>query len=218
MTHPDSPLTIALRDLADQAAPPRLRIEAAWRTGRRRRWTAITGSVVGAAGVAAAAVLVPLTLLSAPTHPGLPTNPAAAGSASTHRLYSVEFRQVARITDKPCPPGSRGLPGLVRNQCFHLTHTGMRATRVTYLETRKLPAGGGYEILLRLQPPDRHRFAVLTRRLVGLPSPRNELADIISRVVVIDPTVQGEISSGYIQIIMPTQAQAHEIRHMLGIH
>jgi hypothetical protein len=217
MTHPDSPLTIALRDLADQAAPPRLRIEAAWRTGRRRRWAAITGSVVGAAGVAAAAVLVPLTLLTAPTHPGPPTHPAALGSASTRRLYSVELRQVARITDKPCPPGSHGLPGLVQNQCFHLKHTGMRATRATYLETRKATASG-YELDFRLQPPDRHRFAVLTHRLVGLPSPRNELALIIGRVVVFYATVPGEITTGNLQIIVPTQAQAHEIQHKLGIH
>jgi len=92
------------------------------RARRRRRWTAITGSVVGAAGVAAAAVLVPLTLLSGPYAPGPPYEPGSRRIREHAPAVLVEFRQVARITDKPCPPGSHGL---VRNQCFHLTHTGM---------------------------------------------------------------------------------------------
>ncbi len=69
MSDPDNPITIALRDMAEQAAPPRLRIDAAWRAGRRRRWAAITTSAAGAAAAAAAAVLVPLALLSVPAHP-----------------------------------------------------------------------------------------------------------------------------------------------------
>lgn len=69
MSDPDNPITIALRDMAEQAAPPRLRINAAWRAGRRRRWAAVTTSAAGAAAAAAAAVLVPLALLSTPAHP-----------------------------------------------------------------------------------------------------------------------------------------------------
>jgi hypothetical protein len=49
------PITTALREIADQAASPRIRTDATWRACRRRRWTAITTSV---AGVVAAAVLV----------------------------------------------------------------------------------------------------------------------------------------------------------------
>jgi hypothetical protein len=69
MSDPDNPITIALRDMAEQAAPPHLRIDAAWRAGRRRRRAAVTTSVAGAAAAVAAAVLVPLALLGAPAHP-----------------------------------------------------------------------------------------------------------------------------------------------------
>jgi hypothetical protein len=69
MNDPDNPITIALRDMAEQAAMPRLRIDAVWRAGRRRRRAAVATSVAGAAAAAAAAVLVPLALLSAPSHP-----------------------------------------------------------------------------------------------------------------------------------------------------
>jgi hypothetical protein len=69
MSDPDNPISIALRDMAEQAAPPRLQIDAAWRAGRRRRRAVVTTSVAGAVAAAAAAVLVPLALLGAPAHP-----------------------------------------------------------------------------------------------------------------------------------------------------
>ena len=37
MSDPGHPITAALRELADQAAPPRIRVDDAWRAGRRRR-------------------------------------------------------------------------------------------------------------------------------------------------------------------------------------
>ena len=216
MTHPDNPVTTALRDLAGQAAPPRLNIDTAWRTGRRRRRAAVATSVAGAAGAVAAAILVPLALLSSPAHPA--PGPPALGPAGTHRPHPVEFRQVARITDKPCPAHSLGLPGTVRDACFYFTRTGMRAERVTYVRLNKpVSHGVDYGLVFRVLPHDRHRFAILTRGLVGLPSPHNELAIIIGRVVVAYPVVEGEVSSGYFQIPVPTLGQAHEILHRLGI-
>jgi hypothetical protein len=56
----------ALREMADQAATPLPRIEAAWRAGRRRRRNAMTASVAGAAGVTAVAALVPMNLTGGP--------------------------------------------------------------------------------------------------------------------------------------------------------
>jgi hypothetical protein len=216
MTHPDSPIAIALRDLAGQAAPPRLNIDTAWHTGRRRRWTAVATSVAGAAGAVAAAILVPLALLSSPAHPA--PGPPPLGPAGTHRPYPVEFRQVARITDKPCPAHSHGLPGTIRPACFYFTQSGMRAEPVTYIRLNKpVSHGVGYDLTFRVLPHDRHRFAVLTRGLVGLPSPHNELAIVIGRVVVASPVVEGELSSGYFQITVPSLGQAHEILHRLGI-
>ncbi|MGH3155604.1 MAG: hypothetical protein ACRDNF_03365, partial [Streptosporangiaceae bacterium] len=61
----------ALRAMADRAATPQPRIEAAWRAGRRRRRNAMVTSVAGAAGVTAAAVLVPMTVGGGTTGAGL---------------------------------------------------------------------------------------------------------------------------------------------------
>jgi hypothetical protein len=57
MSNTDHRIATALRELADQAAPPRIRVDAAWRAGRRRRRAAITSMAgVGAAVVAALTV------------------------------------------------------------------------------------------------------------------------------------------------------------------
>jgi len=66
MSDLDDPIIAALGDLAGQAGPPRLRVDATWRAGRRRRWAAITTSVAGAAAVA---VTIPLAVLGGAVHP-----------------------------------------------------------------------------------------------------------------------------------------------------
>jgi hypothetical protein len=94
MSAPD-PITTALRDLADQAAPPRILVDAAWRAGRRRRWAAIgipTVAVAAAlAAVAAAAPALTGTIFAtrsgtrtAPTGPE--TSLGVPGSARWARL------------------------------------------------------------------------------------------------------------------------------------
>lgn len=75
MSNCDHPITTALRDLADQAAPPRIRVDAAWRAGRRRRRAAIT-SMAGAGAAVVAALWV--GLLTAPPGPTGDTARAAA--------------------------------------------------------------------------------------------------------------------------------------------
>jgi hypothetical protein len=60
MSDPDHPITTALRDLADQAAPPRIRVDAAWRAGRRRRRAAIITPAVAVAAALTAGLLTGL--------------------------------------------------------------------------------------------------------------------------------------------------------------
>jgi DNA-binding beta-propeller fold protein YncE len=57
MSDPEHPITTALRDLADQAAPPHIRVDAAWRAGRQARRAAIITSAAVIALIAAAAAV-----------------------------------------------------------------------------------------------------------------------------------------------------------------
>ncbi len=59
MSKPDHPIAAALRELADQAAPPRIGVDAAWRAGRRRRRAAVT-CMAGAGAAVVAALTVGL--------------------------------------------------------------------------------------------------------------------------------------------------------------
>ena len=207
------PITTALREIADQAAQPWLRTDATWRAGRRRRWTAITTSVAGAA---AAAVLVPLAALSGPAH--LSRGPASLGASSTRRP-PVEFRQVATIVRHACPPHSAGLPGATKNECFYLTHTGMTITRFASIKITQPPGQTtrpDYILSFRLQRPDIRPYADLTRKLTGLPSPRDQLAIIAHGVVVVHPSVLAPLDSGIFEITAGhTRAQAQQLLQML---
>ena len=209
----------ALRDLASQAAPPRLSADAAWRAGRRRRWGAITASV---AGTAAAAVLVPLAVvLSAPSHPA--PGSSLTGSAGLHRPPPVQLRQVARISPGQCPPHSPGLPDASKHECFYFTHTGMTVGRFASITVTNPPGGTSpptgtdeYWLSFRLQRADIHRFADLTRKLVNLPSPRNQMAFIVDGAVLLHPSVGTALDFGVFQVqAAPTRAQAQELLHVL---
>jgi hypothetical protein len=212
MTELDDPITTALRDFAEQAAPPRLNAHALWRAGRRRRWAAITTSV---AGVAAAVVLIPLALLNAPAHPA--PGPALTGPGSTHRPPPIEFRQVTRIADRSCPSRSHGLPGTSKDECFYFTDTGMTISRFASVTiTQPSPGTSGYWLSFRLERADIHRYADLTHELQNLASPRDQLAIIANGVVLLHPEIRAELSLGIFEIYAGhTRAQAQQLVHSL---
>jgi hypothetical protein len=211
MNEPDDLITTALRDLAGQAAPPRLSAEALWRTGRRHRWTAITAAAAGAATATAAAVLVPLAVLSAPSRP-VP-GPPVISSAGTHRPAPIQIRQVARITDRRCPPGSHGLPSTPKGECFYLTRSGMGITRFASITIINPPPGtSDYSLSFRLRRDDIRGFADLTQRLANSPAPRDQMAFILNGVVLLHPTVVAPLDLGVFQIVVGhTRAQAQAL-------
>jgi hypothetical protein len=104
MNEPDNPITIALREIAAQAAPPRLSADAAWRAGRRRRWAAMA---VSAATVTAAAVLVPLAVRGVTA--AAPTSPAAApgGTMLTETTSSPAGTMTVQVRYQPDRTGAR---------------------------------------------------------------------------------------------------------------
>ena len=230
MSEPDHIIGTALRELADEAAPPRLNAGALWRAGRRRRWAAITTSVAGAA---AAAALIPLAIL------GVLAKPAPTlGPASTHRPPPIQFRQVARIAASRCPPRSHGLPGISKDECFYFTHTRMTISRFASVKIagqmatcggtgRRVlhvtgpvpgPAEGPGTIVLsfRLQRADIHPYAGLTQELVNQPSPRDQLAIIANGVVIFHPHIVNNVSSLPALYIMMTASTLHSPQHPGG--
>ena len=215
MNEPDDLITTALRDLARQAAPPRLSAEALWRTGRRRRWAAITTAAAGAAAATAAAALVPLAVLSGPSHPA-PSAPVTS-SAGTHRPAPVQLRQVARVTHHRCPPGSHGLPGTSKDECFYLTRTGMAITRFASITIINPPPGASdYWLNFRLQKDDVRRFVDLTQKLANAPAPRDEMAVIANGVVLLHPYLPAPIPVGVFQIgTGSSRAHAQALLHKL---
>jgi hypothetical protein len=77
MNDNDNSIASVLRDIADQASPPRLSADAAWRAGRRRRWAPVAAA---AAVTAAAAALIPLAALG-----GTLAHPAPSAANTRHR-------------------------------------------------------------------------------------------------------------------------------------
>ena len=217
MNEPDDLITTALRDLARQAAPPRLSAEALWRTGRRRRWGSITAAAAGAAAATAAAALVPLAVLSAPSHPA--PGPPVTSSPGARRPPPIQLRQVARITHHRCPPGSHGLPGTSKDECFYLTRTGMAITRFASVKIINPPPGArDYWLNFRLPKDDIRRYFDLTQKLANAPGPRNQLAVIVNGVVLLHPYLPAAIPVGVFQIgtgnsRAHAQALLHKLEH-----
>jgi hypothetical protein len=202
----------ALREMAEQAGPPRLDPGAAWRAGRRRRLAALTAS---AGSMATAAALVPLLLLGVLTGPAQPGKVKQLRPAAASPHPAIEFRQVGRVVDKPCPPGSPGLPGTSRHVCYHLTSTGMTA-RIE--SARVVPVPGmraSFEINASLMPAYRHRFEALTAGLVHQHSPRNRMATIAHGVVIDSPRVIGALSGSFQLSTWSTRAAATHFLHRL---
>ena len=210
MSGPEQMIADALRDIAAQAGTPRPMADAAWRAGRRRRLAALTASAVAAAAVLLAGVLLPLAA-HGPARGQPPSRPASQpGPEAQITLRSpIQFRQVAAISDAPCPAGSAGLPDSAARACIYLTGTGMTVTAVQGAQVA--PTGTGqYVVSLVLTPAQRGPFTALTRRLSGLGSPRDELAVIVGGRVITHPAVMGPITDGP-QIVFATQAQADRV-------
>jgi len=215
MNEPDDLITSALRDLARQAAQPHLSAETLWRAGRRRRWAAITTTAAGAAAATAAAALIPLAVLSTPAHPA--PRPPVISSAGTHRPAPIQLRQVARLTHHRCPPGSHGLPGTSKDECFYLTRTGMAISRFASVTILNPQSGTkAYWVNFRFERADIDRFTDLTRKLANSPTPRNQMALIINGVVLMHPYIPASISVGEFQLETgPSRASAEALLHQV---
>jgi hypothetical protein len=230
-SEPDHIIGTALRELADEATPPRLNAGALWRAGRRRRWAAITAS---AAGAAAAAALIPLALLGVLAAPG-------PGPAITHPLPPLQLRQVARIADRSCPPRSHGLPGPSKDQCFYFTRARMTISRFAAVKIAEqvvtcngprhghprpvhvigpVPitgvGPGTITLSFRLQRAGIGPYARLTHTLVGQPSPRNQVAIIANGVVIFHPRVVTKVSPSSPPYLMMTASTLHSPQHPGG--
>ena len=213
MSGPQEMIADALREIAAQAGAPGPMADAAWRAGRRRRLVALTASAVaGAAAIVAAVLLLPLA-----AHGQLPSPPASQlGPAAPVSLRSpIRFQQVAAITGAPCPAGSGGLPGNLLGSgapaCFHLTGAGMTVTALQSAQV--VPSDtGGYLLEMVFTPAETGPFAALTRKVSGLPSPRDQVAIIIDGRVIDHPAVQGPVPGGSAQIAgFATRAQAESL-------
>ena len=210
MSGPEQMIADALREIAAQAGAPRPMADAAWRAGRRRRVAALTASAVaGAAAIVAAVLLLPAAHGQPPSRP-----PSQPGPTPISLRSPIQFRQVAAISSAPCPAGSGGLPGSLPGSgtpvCFHLTGTGMTVTTVQSAQV--VPSGGGYLLKIVFTPAQTGPWAALTRRLPGLPSPRDQLATIIDGRVIADSAVVGPITDGTTAIPgFVTRAQAESL-------
>ena len=122
---------------------------------------------------------------------------------------------MAAITNASCPAGSGGLPGTLPGSaapaCVYLTGTGMTVTAVQSAQVAQ-SGDGGYVLEIGFTPAQTGPFAALTRKLSGLPSPRDQLAVIIDGRVIADPAVQGPITGGTAEIAgFATRAQAESL-------
>lgn len=211
----------ALNSVADQATPPRLNADALWRSGRRRRLTAVTASVASAA---TAAIVIPLAVLGGGSSaPGVA--PVAQGSSQPYPLQTiaapptVRFSEVVKIVDHRCTPGSGGVPGEADTPpCIYVNSTGMTVTR--FVSGQVIKHGPQeYVARLTLNPADARRFTDLTTRLNGQPFPRNDFVVIVhGRVICLAGQVMGIIHDGVLEFDVGTRAQAEQFLHTLGVH
>jgi hypothetical protein len=202
----DELIADALRGIEEQAVVPRSMAAGAWRAGRRRHVVVRATSVAGAAvAVVAGAVLLPQAAASGPAQ--VPSAASTRVPIPPGQLRSpIQLRQVGKISGKPCPPGSHGLPGWPApgaaansSECFYLTPEGMTITSVHFI-TFGQPEPGQYAITVDLKAADRHRFGLLTAKLDGSRPPHDQLAIILRGHVLNAPMVGAEIIDGHVQI------------------
>jgi hypothetical protein len=109
MNEHEQEIASALREMAGRAATPPPKVETAWRAGRRRRRNVMTASVAGAAGVTAAAVLVPMAVNGGTASPGLSAaRPGGCGAEPTAIAATPAAGAAAPSTPLPtaCPATS----------------------------------------------------------------------------------------------------------------
>jgi DNA-binding beta-propeller fold protein YncE len=94
MSDPEHPITTALRDLADQAGPPHIRVDAAWRAGRQARRAAIITSAAVVA-VIAVAVAVPAAILGPRPAAHRPTATVYVGYTSLGPMKPHQHLRIA---------------------------------------------------------------------------------------------------------------------------
>ena len=213
MSGPEEMIADALREIAGQAGTPRPMADAAWRAGRRRRLAALAASAAAGAVAIVAAVLVSLTAHGGPAHGQLPLSQASqqGPAAPIHLRSPIQFRQVAAIGNAACPPGSGGLPDSAAPACIYLTGTGMTVTIVQSAQVVRT-GPGQYVLYLALTPAQTRPFAALTRKVSGLPSPRDQLATIIDGHVIADSAVVSPVTDGTAAIPgFATRAQAESL-------
>jgi hypothetical protein len=120
---------------------------------------------------------------------------------------------VATIGSAPCAARSNALPGDNPPACFHLTGVGMTLTRVESEQVAKV--GSYYALSFILSPADMGPLTALTGKLVGLPSPRDQLAIIIGGRVVAHPAVAVAVH-GEVEISgLASRAQAEQLLQSL---
>lgn len=219
MNSPDELIAEALRGIEEQAAAPRPMADAAWRAGRRRRLAVLTTSAAGVAvAVAAVAVLLPLAAADSPPPPRQHVFDVAPTVPVRHQP-PIQFRQVTALSKRPCPPGSHGLPGSSGSGCFHLSGLGTAITRfrsAQVTDVSSLPSKGHYVLVIQLKPANAGSFYALTRKLVGLPSPRDELALIVGGHVIAHPVVGSPIAGGQLEITgLGSRAHAEHVLQLL---
>lgn len=207
-----------LRDIAAEAPTARPRADAAWQAGRRRRRGGLAAAGTAGAGAIAAAIALPLAVAGSPGQsPGVLTGPTLPVSLRT----PVQFRQVASISGHSCRPGSPGLPGRSDNSnaspngsgtaCYQFTHQEMTVSVLR--SARVIQAGHGqYVLSIRFTTADASRFAALTRKLFGQPTPRCQLAVIAGGRVISSSTVEAPMTTGQVQIAgFSSRAQAENL-------
>ena len=119
-------------------------------------------------------------------------------------VVMVEARLALREALLALPPGKRVM--LVLRYLEDLTVTALQSAQVVPSDA------GGYQLEIILTRAETSPFAALTRKVSGLPSPRDRVAIIIDGRVIADPAVQSAIPGGNAQISgFATRAQAESL-------
>jgi hypothetical protein len=216
---PEPLIADALREIAAGAPAPRPMAGAAWQAGRRRRWRALAAAVTAGAGAIAAVIALTLAVTDSPAGP--PGRPPSVALAPVSLSTPIQFRQVASISTRACPAGSSGVPGPAAAPagnpnppgmaCYKFTGKGMTVTGLRSAAVVHQP-GGGYLLDITFTRGDAARFAALTGRLAGRPTPRCELAVIIGGRVISSPIVDQPITQGQAQITgFTSRAQVEQL-------
>jgi hypothetical protein len=218
---PEPLIADALREIAAEAPAPRRMADAAWQAGRRRRRRGLAAAVTAGAGAIAAVIALIVIVTGSPARPSGP--PTLAAGPITLSM-PIQFRQVAAISTHGCPANSPGVPGPATaptgthppgTACYTFTQRGMTVTRLKSAAVAKQAGANDYLLAFDFLPGDATRFAALTSKLVGLPSPHCQLAIIVGGRVISAPTVDAVVTPrGGAQIVGFTSRA--QVENLLG--